>query len=110
MEQEVRLQLIGIITYITSLLSLSNPLTIKVFEKVNSIPRVGDMWILMATSSPFHCVRFFISKIDVLFVVGEWMNFSGERSLRMFMTGWKDWKWWQKVRELMNKKCSRLEG
>jgi hypothetical protein len=42
-----------------------------VFEEVDSLPRVGDMWIPMATSSPFHCVRFFIPRIDVLFVVGD---------------------------------------
>jgi hypothetical protein len=46
-------------------------LTIEVFEEVDSIPRVGNMWVPMAASSPSHCVKFFILKIDVLFVVGD---------------------------------------
>jgi hypothetical protein len=71
MEQEVGPQLTNTITYTTFPLSLSNPLTIEVFEGVDSIPRVGDLWIPIATSSPFHRVRFFILGIDVLFVIGD---------------------------------------
>jgi hypothetical protein len=71
MDQEARLQLTNIITYIISPLSLFNLLTIEVFEEVDSTLRVGDMWILMATNSFSHRVRFFISIIDVLFVVGD---------------------------------------
>jgi hypothetical protein len=52
-------------------MSLFNLLTVEVFEKADSIPRVGDLWILFATSSPFHRVRFFIVGIDVLFVIGD---------------------------------------
>jgi hypothetical protein len=71
MEQKAILQLIGIITYIIFPLFLSNPLTIELFEEVDSIPRVGDMWILMAANSPSCCARFFIPRIDVSFVVGD---------------------------------------
>jgi hypothetical protein len=60
MEYEVGPQLTNTIIDTTYLLSLSNLLTIDVFEGVGSIPRVGDLWILVITSSPFHHVRFFI--------------------------------------------------
>jgi hypothetical protein len=71
MEQEVGPQLTDTIIDTTSPLSLSNLLTIEVFEGANSIPRVGDLWILIITSSPFHRVRFFIIGIDVLFAIGD---------------------------------------
>jgi hypothetical protein len=71
MEQEVGPQLTNTITYTTFPVSLSNPLTIEVFEGVDSITRVGDLWIPIATSSPFHHVRFFILGIDVLFAIGN---------------------------------------
>jgi hypothetical protein len=46
-------------------------LTIEVFEKTNSVRRVGNLWIPITASSPFHRVRFFIPGIDVLFFVGD---------------------------------------
>jgi hypothetical protein len=46
-------------------------LIIDVFEKIYSIPRVGDLWIPIITSSPFHHARFFILGIDVLFGISD---------------------------------------
>ncbi len=71
MEQEAVLQLTSIITNITSPFYLSNMLTIEMFEEIDLIPRVRDLWILVVTSSPSHHVRFFILRIDVLFVISD---------------------------------------
>lgn len=71
MEQEVGPQLTNTIIDTTSLLSLSNLLTIDVFQGAGSIPRVGDLWIPVITSSPFHHVNFCILGIDVLFGIGD---------------------------------------
>jgi hypothetical protein len=71
MEQEIGPQLIDTITNTVSPLFLCNLLTIEVFEGANSIPKVGDLWIAIATSSPFQCVRFFILGIDVLFAISD---------------------------------------
>jgi hypothetical protein len=56
---------------IISLLFSSNLLNIEIFEEVNSIPRVGDLWLSIAVVSSSHQVRFFFPGIDTLFVVGD---------------------------------------
>jgi hypothetical protein len=70
MEQEVRLQLTNIITNITSPLFLSNLLTIEVFEEVDSIPKVRDLWILVVAITYSLCEVLHF-EINVLFVVGD---------------------------------------
>jgi len=47
----------------------SNLLNIGIFEEVDSIPRVGDLWVLIAAVSSSHRVRFFFPRIDTLFDV-----------------------------------------
>jgi hypothetical protein len=42
-----------------------------VFEGLDSIPRVGNLWIPIVTSSSFHHVRFFILGIYVVFAIGD---------------------------------------
>jgi hypothetical protein len=52
---------------------LSNPLNIESFEEVESVPRIGDLWLPVAAISPSHQVRFFFLGVDALFVVGDKM-------------------------------------
>jgi hypothetical protein len=46
-------------------------LTIELHESVEVVSRVGDLWLLMASASPHHRVRFFFPRIDVLFVARD---------------------------------------
>jgi hypothetical protein len=71
MEQEVGPLLLTINTYTIFLQSLSNPLNIELVEEVESIPKVGDLWLFIATVSPSHRIRFFLVGINALFVVGH---------------------------------------
>jgi len=50
-----------------------NLLNIEIFEEVDSIPRVGDLWLSIATVSSSHRIRFFFPRIDTLFVVHDKM-------------------------------------
>jgi hypothetical protein len=50
---------------------LPNPLTIEIHEKNELIPKVGDLWIPITTISLHHRIRFFLSGIEGLFVVGN---------------------------------------
>jgi hypothetical protein len=67
MEQGVGQPLPGNRINITSLPFSFNPLTIELHENVEIVPRIGDLWLLMAILSPHHKVRFFFLGIDVLF-------------------------------------------
>ncbi len=55
-------------TNTTSLQFLFNPLSI---ENNKVVPKVGDLWLLVATMSSHHQVKFFFPQIDVLFVVKD---------------------------------------
>jgi hypothetical protein len=46
-------------------------LNIESFEQVESIPKIGDLWLPIVAVSPFHKIRFFSLRIDVLFAVGD---------------------------------------
>jgi hypothetical protein len=46
-------------------------LNIESFEEVESIPKIGDLWLPIATVSPFHKITSFFLGINVLFVVGD---------------------------------------
>jgi hypothetical protein len=46
-------------------------LTTKLRENVETIPRVGDLWLPLVVVSPHHKVRFFFPRIDVLFDVWD---------------------------------------
>jgi len=48
-------------------------LNIESFENIELIPRVGDLWLLVVAVSSFHKIRFFLLRIDALFVVGNKM-------------------------------------
>jgi hypothetical protein len=54
MEQRVKQLLPNIRTNITFPLSSFNPLSIEFHEKVEAMPKVGDLWVLVATLSPHH--------------------------------------------------------
>jgi hypothetical protein len=40
-------------------------------ENSKVVPKVGDLWLLVATMSSHHQVRFFFPQINVLFVVKD---------------------------------------
>jgi hypothetical protein len=71
MEQGVGQLLIDIRTDIISPPSSFNLLSIELHEQVEAIPRVGDLWILVATMSLHHQVRFFLPSIVKLFGSGD---------------------------------------
>jgi hypothetical protein len=71
MEQETRQWLPENIPNISSPPSLPSPLTIEIHDKNELIPRVGDLWIPITTVSLHHKIRFFLSGIEGLFVVGN---------------------------------------
>jgi len=71
MEQETRQRLPENIPNISSLPSLPSPLAIELHEKSESIPRVGDLWIPITTVLLHHKIRFFPSRIEGLFIVGN---------------------------------------
>jgi hypothetical protein len=71
MEQGVGQLLIDIRTDIISPPSSFNLLSIELHEQVEAIPRVGDLWILVATMSPHHQLRFFLPSIVKLFASGD---------------------------------------
>jgi hypothetical protein len=56
---------------IISLLFSFDPLTIELHESVEVVSRIGDLWLPMASASPHHRVRFFLPRIDVLFVARD---------------------------------------
>ncbi len=70
MEQEARLLVPNIGTYIISPSFLSNQLNkLKYLKKLNQYQ--GEIWLPIATVSPFHLVRLFFLGIKMLFVVGD---------------------------------------
>jgi hypothetical protein len=71
MEQGTKQLLLNIMTNITSLQFLFNPLSIELHENVEAIPKIGYLWLLVAVVSPHHQVRFFFLGIDVLFTIGD---------------------------------------
>jgi hypothetical protein len=71
MEQETRQRLPKNIPNISSPPSLPSPLTIEIHDKNELIPRVGDLWIPITIVSLHHRIRFFLSGIEGLFVVGN---------------------------------------
>jgi len=46
-------------------------LNIEIFEEVDFIPRVGDLWLPIATVSPSNRIRFFFLGIHNLFDGGD---------------------------------------
>ncbi len=46
-------------------------MNIESFEEVESLPKVADLWLPIATIPPSHKIIFFLPRIDVLFVVGD---------------------------------------
>jgi hypothetical protein len=70
MEREARPLLFDTNIDIISPMFSSNLLNIEIFEEVDSIPRLGDLWVSIATVSSSHRVRFFFPIIDTLFAVG----------------------------------------
>jgi hypothetical protein len=71
MEQEVKPLLPDTNTYIISLLFSSNLLNIEIFEEVDLVPRVGNLWLPIVVISPSNQVRFFFPRIHNLFDVGD---------------------------------------
>lgn len=63
--------LLDIRTDIISPPSSFNLLSIELHEQVEAIPRVGDLWVPVATMFPHHQVRFFLPSIDKLFASGD---------------------------------------
>jgi hypothetical protein len=63
MNQEVGPLLPDINTNVISPQFLSNPLNIESCEEVESVPRVGDLWLLVAAISLSHQVRFFFPRV-----------------------------------------------
>jgi len=50
---------------------LLNSIIIELHEKVNIVPRVGDLCVPIATISPHHKVWLFFPIVDELFVIGD---------------------------------------
>jgi hypothetical protein len=50
---------------------LFNSISIKLHEKVNKVPRVGGLCLLITTISPHHKMRLFFPIVDELFVIRD---------------------------------------
>ncbi len=56
---------------IISPLFSSNLLNIEIFEEIDLVPRVWDLWLPIVAISPFNQVKFFFPIIHNLFDVGD---------------------------------------
>jgi hypothetical protein len=59
MEHEVRPSSPYTSTHIISSLFSSNTLNIEIFEEVDLVLKVGDLWLLIVIVSPSNRIRFF---------------------------------------------------